>query len=183
MPDDEFQAAVAIANLQAGNRELRAQLRQALERGDQLAATDEQLQKRLAGMGAGSRAAGGSISPSRAAKVRPSQKKRSGRKAGHAGSALYHERDPYSAEQFAEHRSALSDRIDRLLNHPCTQPGDVAVQNRLLKQQAHLLGCLEDSAAEPNNNRAERALGPARLRFLTPGGTYARKARVGSPGA
>ncbi len=75
--------------------------------------------------------------------------------------ALYHQRDEFSAEEFAEQRSALSTRVDELLNRSCTQPGDVSVQNRLLKQQAHLLGCLEDPAAEPTNNRAERALRPA----------------------
>lgn len=74
---------------------------------------------------------------------------------------LYHERDRYSPGQFAEERSRVSAWVDRLLDHPCTQSGDVAVQNRLLKQHAHLLGCLEDTAAEPTNNRAERALRPA----------------------
>jgi hypothetical protein len=34
MPYDEFKAAVAIAKLQAANRKLRAQLREALERED-----------------------------------------------------------------------------------------------------------------------------------------------------
>lgn len=74
---------------------------------------------------------------------------------------LYHERDRYSAAQFAEEKLRLSDRVDRLLDRVCTQSGDLAVQNRLRKQYAHLLGCLDDSAAEPTNNRAERALRPA----------------------
>lgn len=72
--------------------------------------------------------------------------------------ALYHRRDQCSAETFVEQRSMLAARVDELLNRPCTQSGDVAVQNRLLKQHAHLLGCLDDPAAEPTNNRAERAL-------------------------
>jgi hypothetical protein len=75
--------------------------------------------------------------------------------------ALYHERDQISAAQFLQQKSELSEWADRLLQRPCTQPGDVAVQNRLLKQRAHLLGCLDDTAAEPTNNRAERALRPA----------------------
>jgi transposase len=74
---------------------------------------------------------------------------------------LYHERDQNSAAYFAEGKSRLTVWADRLLDRVCTQSGDVAVQNRLLKQQAHLLGCLEDTAAEPTNNRAERALRPA----------------------
>lgn len=74
---------------------------------------------------------------------------------------LYHERDKRSPEEFAQKRSELSDWADRLLDRGCTQSGDVAVQNRLLKQQAHLLGCLYNPAAEPTNNRAEQALRPA----------------------
>jgi transposase len=72
--------------------------------------------------------------------------------------ALYHHRDQCSAEEFAEQRSAMVARVDELLNRPVLQSGDVAVQNRLLKQHAHLLGCLHDPAAEPTNNRAERTL-------------------------
>lgn len=75
--------------------------------------------------------------------------------------ALYRQRDQGSAEQFEEQRSALAARVDELVNRPCTQSGDVAVQKRLAKQHAHLLGCLYDPAAEPTNNRAERALRPA----------------------
>lgn len=75
--------------------------------------------------------------------------------------ALYHERDQNTAEQFAEKYSSLAARVDVLLKYPCIQSGDVAVRNRLEKQQAHLLGCLADPAAEPTNNRAERALRPA----------------------
>lgn len=75
--------------------------------------------------------------------------------------ALYHDRDQCSAVRFAEEKARLGEWVDRLLERVCTQGGDVAVQNRLLKQQAYLLGCLEDTAAEPTNNRAERALRPA----------------------
>ena len=42
-----------------------------------------------------------------------------------------------------------------------SQPGDLAVRNRLVKQRAHLLVCLDEPAAEPTNNRAERDLRPA----------------------
>ncbi len=48
-----------------------------------------------------------------------------------------------------------------MLAQPSQQPGDVAVRNRLRKQRPHLLGCLYEPAAEPTNNRAERALRPA----------------------
>lgn len=75
--------------------------------------------------------------------------------------ALYNKHEKCDAARFAEESSRLMDWSDRLLNRSCIQSGDVAVQNRLLKQQAHLFGCLEDTAAEPTNNRAERALRPA----------------------
>jgi transposase len=65
------------------------------------------------------------------------------------------------AEEFVAVKSALHERVDWLLAKPVVQPGDVAVRNRLAKQRAHLLGCLDESAAEPTNNRAERALRPA----------------------
>ncbi|MDA2923339.1 IS66 family transposase [Acidobacteria bacterium AH-259-L09] len=50
---------------------------------------------------------------------------------------------------------------DQLLAQVLTQPGDRIIQQRLKKHRHHLLGCLYDSAAEPTNNRAERALRPA----------------------
>lgn len=50
---------------------------------------------------------------------------------------------------------------DRLLAQAVTQPGDQSIQNRLRKQRPHLLTCLYHPAAEPTNNRAERALRPA----------------------
>ena len=63
--------------------------------------------------------------------------------------------------QFTAKRDHLQKQVDALLDQPVSQPGDVAVGNRLLKQRAHLLGCLHEPAAEPTNNRAERALRPA----------------------
>jgi hypothetical protein len=50
---------------------------------------------------------------------------------------------------------------DRLLAEVPCQPGDLTIQKRLEKQRPHLLGCLDNTAAEPTNNRAERALRPA----------------------
>ena len=64
-------------------------------------------------------------------------------------------------DDVADKRAALQRWADALLEMPRTQLGDVAVQNRLKKQRAHLLGCLEELAAEPTNNRAERSLRPA----------------------
>lgn len=74
---------------------------------------------------------------------------------------LYRVRPLLGEEEFAVRREYLEKHLDQLLQQPVTQPGDVAVQNRLLKQQAHLVGCLYEPAAEPTNNRAERALRPA----------------------
>ena len=55
----------------------------------------------------------------------------------------------------------LTQERDRLLALPVEKPGEAAVLRRLEKLRAHLLGCLEEPAAEPTNNRAERALRPA----------------------
>lgn len=78
-----------------------------------------------------------------------------------AARVLYRVRPLLGEEEFAVRRKHLDNHFDKLLKRPVTQPGDVAIQNRLLKQQAHLLGCLYQPAAEPTNNRAERALRPA----------------------
>ncbi|MHC4181136.1 MAG: IS66 family transposase [Planctomycetota bacterium] len=64
-------------------------------------------------------------------------------------------------EDFAGKREHLEQTCRQLLDEPVIQPGDVAVQKRLLKQQPHLLGCLYEPAAEPTNNRSERQLRPA----------------------
>jgi transposase len=74
---------------------------------------------------------------------------------------LYGLREILPAEDFAAKRTHLEATCRRLLDETVTQPGDLAVQNRLLKQWPHLLGCLYEPAAEPTNNRAERQLRPA----------------------
>lgn len=56
---------------------------------------------------------------------------------------------------------ALQSWQHRLLGQVVTQPGDRILQQRLQQQRPHLFGCLHDLAAEPTNNRAERALRPA----------------------
>ena len=48
--------------------------------------------------------------------------------------------------------------LDRLLAEPGGQPGDVAIRQRIGKRRGAVLGCLDDPAAEPTNNRAERSL-------------------------
>jgi hypothetical protein len=66
-----------------------------------------------------------------------------------------------SPAELADKRAHLEAWAERLLRQPRSQVGDVKVQNRLKKQRPHLLTCLQDLAAEPTNNRAERALRPA----------------------
>lgn len=74
---------------------------------------------------------------------------------------LYDNRKELPAERFAAMREHLAWECDALLARPVGQSGDLAVRNRLVKQRPHLLGCLWEAAAEPTNNRAERALRPA----------------------
>jgi len=74
---------------------------------------------------------------------------------------IYWLRSKMDASSFTARRTALEQWCDKLLAQPCDQPAEVAVHNRLHKQRPHLLGCLYEAAAEPTNNRAERALRPA----------------------
>jgi hypothetical protein len=74
---------------------------------------------------------------------------------------LHNLRELLPPEDFAAKRQHLEQTCRELLDEPVTQPGDVAVQNRLMKQWPHLLGCLYEPAAEPTNNRSERQLRPA----------------------
>jgi hypothetical protein len=75
--------------------------------------------------------------------------------------ALYQARRDMPPERFVEERQRIRGWCNRLVQQIVTQPGDLAIQKRLGKQWAHLLGCLDEPAAEPTNNRAERALRPA----------------------
>ena len=78
-----------------------------------------------------------------------------------AVTALWKARPTMAETVFAVERARIEAWCARLLAQAVTQPGDAAVQNRLLKQGPHLLGCLYEPAAEPTNNRAERSLRPA----------------------
>jgi len=78
-----------------------------------------------------------------------------------AAIALWKVQPDLSPTAFEAERARIQLLVNRLLDKSVLQPGDVAIQNRLLKQRAHLLTCLYDRAAEPTNNRAERALRPA----------------------
>jgi hypothetical protein len=71
---------------------------------------------------------------------------------------LWKHRAALGEEEFARQRGHLEAWLDRLLAEPRTRPGDVAVQQRIGKRRGVVLGCLDDPAAEPTNNRAERSL-------------------------
>jgi transposase len=70
-------------------------------------------------------------------------------------------RDQIPIEQWAASRESLEREKDQLLEQAVSLPGDVRIRNRLIKHREHLLRCLWEPAAEPTNNRAERALRPA----------------------
>jgi hypothetical protein len=72
--------------------------------------------------------------------------------------ALWKHRAGLGEAEFARQRGHLGGWLDRLLVEERTQPGDVAIQQRIGKRRGVVLGCLDDPAAEPTNNRAERAL-------------------------
>jgi transposase len=71
--------------------------------------------------------------------------------------ALWRHRAGLGEEEFVRQRTHLEAWCDRLLAEPRGQPGDEAIRQRLGKQRDSLFGCLYEPAAEPTNNRAERA--------------------------
>jgi len=75
--------------------------------------------------------------------------------------ALWRHRATLGEAEFVRQRTHLESWCDKLLEEKRTQPGDVAVHERLRKQRESLFGCLYEPAAEPTNNRAERSLRPA----------------------
>jgi transposase len=72
--------------------------------------------------------------------------------------ALWRHRADLGEAESLRQRGCLEAWLDRLLAEPRTQPGDVAIKQRIGKRRGVVLGCLEDPAAEPTNNRAERSL-------------------------
>jgi transposase len=71
---------------------------------------------------------------------------------------LWRHRSKLGEEEFTRQRGCLEEWLDRLLWEVRPQPGDRAIQQRIGKRRDSVLGCLYDPAAEPTNNRAERAL-------------------------
>ena len=71
--------------------------------------------------------------------------------------ALWKHRERLGETEFVRQRTALESWCDRLLSEDRKQAGDLAIQERLRKQRESLFGCLYEPAAEPTNNRAERA--------------------------
>lgn len=74
---------------------------------------------------------------------------------------LWRHRVGLGESEFARQRGHLESWLDRLLAEPRTRAGDLAIQRRIGKRREVVLGCLDDPAAEPTNNRAERSLRPA----------------------
>jgi transposase len=74
---------------------------------------------------------------------------------------LWRARGTMDESEFETRRDGVEKWCDRLLAQERAQPADIGIRNRLSKQRPHLLGCLYEPAAEPTNNRAERALRPA----------------------
>ena len=73
----------------------------------------------------------------------------------------WRDRPTLDAEAYAAKVAQLRQGVDNLLEQSPAQPEEVRFRDRLRRRREHLLGCLENPAAEPTNNRAERALRPA----------------------
>jgi transposase len=78
-----------------------------------------------------------------------------------AVTGIWRARSAMGEAEFLVRRTALESWCDRLLVPARAQPGDEAIQRRIGKRRGDVLGCLYEPAAEPTNNRAERALRPA----------------------
>lgn len=74
---------------------------------------------------------------------------------------LHRGREQLAEGVFAAERERLREAADRLCDASVEEPEEARFRQRMAKQRAHLLGCLDDPRAEPTNNRAERALRPA----------------------
>jgi hypothetical protein len=79
----------------------------------------------------------------------------------HSVLVLHKLRGQWPSGEFADKRQRVEAWVDQLLAQAVAQTGNARIQKRLAKQRPHLLGCLYEPAAEPTNNRAERALRPA----------------------
>jgi transposase len=75
--------------------------------------------------------------------------------------ATWNNRAAMSPAAWTRKVEQLKRGVDNLLDKSPAEPEEVRFRNRLERQRPHLLGCLEDPAAEPTNNRAERDLRPA----------------------
>lgn len=73
----------------------------------------------------------------------------------------WNNREALSAGDYGRKCVQLFGGVKNLLDESPPEPEEVAFRNRLARQRDHLLGCLGEPAAEPTNNRAERALRPA----------------------
>jgi transposase len=74
---------------------------------------------------------------------------------------IWRSRPSMSVEEYTVRCQHLERWLDRLLTTERTQPGDVAIRNRIGKRRPSILVCLYEPAVEPTNNRAERDLRPA----------------------
>ena len=81
----------------------------------------------------------------------------------HLGDVIetWNNRVKLSAKAYAQKVAQLRRGVRNLLQRAPPEPEEVRFRDRLARQQEHLLGCLEQPAAEPTNNRAERDLRPA----------------------
>jgi hypothetical protein len=81
--------------------------------------------------------------------------------------ATWHQRQALGEEAYATKVAQLRQGVDNLLEQSPSEPEEVRFRDRLRRQRPHLLGCLDDPAVEPTNNRAERDLRPAVLQRKT----------------
>ena len=75
--------------------------------------------------------------------------------------ATWKRRDRMTPPAYALKVLQLQRGVENLLARSPPEPEEVRFRDRMRRQRDHLLGCLQNPAAEPTNNRAERDLRPA----------------------
>lgn len=92
--------------------------------------------------------------------------------------ATWRARVQLSAEAYAAKVEQIRRGIENLLDQSPAEPEEIRFRDRLRRQRPHLVGCLDDPAAEPTNNRAERDLRPAVMQRKTSSGNKTERGKA-----
>jgi len=92
--------------------------------------------------------------------------------------ATWQARGELSGEAYAAKVEQIRRGIESLLDQSPSEPEENRFRDRLRRQRQYLVGCLDDPAAEPTNNRAERDLRPAVMQRKTSCGNKTERGKT-----